>query len=199
MHSKTLHYTMLNTPIISSILRGIAHVLLKILGWKKIGELPRIPKYVIILAPHTSNWDVFYGVLLAYSLRADAYFMAKHQMFRFPFGPIVRWLGALSIDRSKSSNTVQSIISLYDTYSNFVIALAPEGTRKKVDKWKTGFYNIAMGANIPIVMTYLNYKTKSGGVGGVLYPTGDLEADFLKMKKVYKNAYGYYPEKATLP
>lgn len=199
MKRKPIQYTMFNTPIITHILWAIAFVLRKLLGWKDVGTLPDVPQYIAILAFHTSNWDVFYGILIAFAFKVDIYFMAKHQLFRFPFAPLVRFLGGIPIDRSVSSNTVQATIDMFKKHERFAIALAPEGTRKKVEKWKTGFYHIACGANVPIVLAFLNYKTKTGGVGDVIYPTGDMQTDFIKIRKYYEQVTAYYPEKASLP
>jgi len=199
MKRKRIQYTMFNTPVVTHILRAIAFVLRKLLGWKEVGTLPDVPQYLAILAFHTSNWDEFYGILIAFAFKVDIYFMAKHQLFRFPFAPLVRFLGGIPIDRSVSSNTVQATIDMFKKHEKFAIALAPEGTRKKVEKWKTGFYHIATGANVPIILAFLDYKTKTGGVGGVLYSTGDMKKDFLTIRKYYETVHARYPEKASLP
>lgn len=199
MKTKRIQYTMFNTPIVKHILSALACILRTLLGWKKAGTLPDAPKYLAILAFHTSNWDVFYGVLIAFGFNVDIYFMAKNQLFRFPFAPLVRFLGGIPIDRSVSSNTVQATIDIYNKHEKFAIALAPEGTRKKVNRWKTGFYHIAVGANIPIVLAFLDYKSKSGGVGAVVYPTGNIKADFQIIRDFYKNVHARYPQLASLP
>lgn len=199
MEKKRIQYTLFNTPIVTHILRVIALILRKMLGWKKVGTLPDVPQYLAILAFHTSNWDVFYGILIAFAFKVDIYFMAKSQLFRFPFSPLVRFLGGIPIDRSESSNTVQATIDMYKKHEKFAIALAPEGTRKKVEKWKTGFYHIAVGAQVPIILAFLDYKTKSGGVGAIVHPTGDMKADFKKIRDFYQTVTARYPEKASLP
>lgn len=199
MERKRIQYTLFNTPIVKHILSAIAFVLRKLLGWKKVGTKPDFPQFIVILAFHTSNWDVFYGILLAFAFNIDIYFMAKSQLFRFPFAPLVRFLGGIPIDRSTSHNTVEATIEMYKKHKNFAIALAPEGTRKKVEKWKTGFYHIAVGANVPIILAFLDYKTKSGGVGKVLYPTGNMKADFQEIKNFYQKVNARYPELASLP
>ena len=199
MKTKHIQYTLFNTPIIKHILRIIALALIKILGWKKYGTLPDFKQYVAILAFHTSNWDVFYGILMAFAFKVDIYYLAKSQLFRFPFAPLVRFIGGIPIDRSVSSNTVDVTINLFKEHSNFAIAIAPEGTRKKVEKWKKGFYHIAAGANVPIVVAFLDYKTKSGGIGDIIYPSGDIKADLLKIKKFYQTVTAKYPGLASLP
>ncbi|MDH7555269.1 MAG: lysophospholipid acyltransferase family protein [Spirochaetota bacterium] len=199
MKTKRIQYTMFNTPIVKHILRALAFILRTLLGWKKVGRLPDFPKYLAILAFHTSNWDVFYGILIAFGFNVDIYFMAKNQLFRFPFAPLVRFLGGIPIDRSVSSNTVQATIDMYNKHEKFAIALAPEGTRKKVEKWKTGFYHIATGAHIPIILAFLDYKTKSGGIGAILHPTGDIKTDFKTIRDFYTQVHARYPELASLP
>ncbi len=124
---------------------------------------------------------------------------SKNQLFRFPICTAGTFFGCIPIDRSVSSNTVQATIDMYNKYEKFAIALAPEGTRKKVDKWKTGFYHIASGTNVPIILAFLDYKTKSGGVGAVIYPTGNMKADFQIIKDFYSKVNARYPEMASLP
>lgn len=183
-------YTIFTTPVLKTILRIISLILLKSLRWKAIGPLPEQNKYIIIVAPHTSNWDVFYGVILAFTLKLDARFLAKKELFRWPFGPIIRWLGGIAIDRSSQSNIVDKIINRFNENEKFVLALAPEGTRHKVDYWKSGFYHIATGANIPIVLAFIDFGTKTGGAGPLLYPSGDIKKDMATIRNFYLNKKG---------
>ena len=192
-----MHCTIFNTPIVKDILRGILVFLFKILSWKKIGQLPDISKYVIILAPHTSNWDLLYGICTAFALKLDVCFMAKKELFRWPFGPFIKFLGGVPIDRDKSINVVDQIIQRYNENEKYIIAITPEGTRSKTKYWKTGFYHIATGADVPILLGFLDYTAKKSGVGPLITPTGDIEHDMHIIRDFYSKITGKYSEKAA--
>lgn len=190
-----MQHTIFNTPVIKTVLRGISLFFMKILGWKESGELPEAPQYILIIAPHTSNWDMFYGFILAFALRLDAYFMAKSQLFKWPFGPLVRWLGGLPIDRSVSGNTVERVVEIFKTNPRMVIAVAPEGTRSRATYWKTGFYRIALGAGLPILLGFIDYARKTGGPGPLITPTGNIDEDMKTIRKFYQDVTGRYSDK----
>ncbi len=183
-------YTIFTTPVLKTFLRIISLILLKTLRWKAVGPLPEKNKYIIIVAPHTSNWDVFYGFILAFTLKIDARFLAKKELFRWPFAPIIRWLGGIATDRSSHSNIVDKIVKIFNGNEKFVLAIAPEGTRHKVDYWKSGFYHIAKEANIPIVLAFIDYGTKTGGAGPLLYPSADINKDIITIRNFYLNKKG---------
>jgi 1-acyl-sn-glycerol-3-phosphate acyltransferase len=183
-------YTIFTTPVLKKFLRIIALILLKTLRWKAVGPLPEQKKYIIIVAPHTSNWDVFYGFILAFTLKLDARFLAKKELFRWPFAPIIRWIGGIATDRSSHDNIVDKIVKIFNENEKFVLAIAPEGTRHKVDHWKSGFYHIAKEASIPIVLAFIDYGTKTGGVGPLLYPSGDINKDMIIIRDFYLNKKG---------
>lgn len=190
-----MQYTIFNTPVIKTLLRLLSLFLMKITGWNKIGSLPDVPRYVIIVAPHTSNWDLFYGIIVAFSLRLDARFMAKKELFRRPFGPVMRWLGGVSIDRSSHVHTVDQMIDIFKKSPGLALAIAPEGTRSRVKYWKSGFYHIAMGAGVPLQLGYLDYASKTGGAGPLIMPTGDIEDDMRKIRAFYNGVSGRYSDK----
>ncbi|MCX5849140.1 MAG: lysophospholipid acyltransferase family protein [Deltaproteobacteria bacterium] len=192
-----MHHTIFNTPVVKSFLRGISLVLLKILGWKASGRLPREAKYVLIVAPHTSNWDLFYGIILAFALKLDARYIAKKELFRGPFSPLMRWSGGIPIDRSSSSHIVEQMVSAFKKREKFVLALAPEGTRHRKDYWKSGFYNIALNAHVPILLAFIDYASKTGGAGHLIYPTGDLEQDMSIIRNFYLTVRGKHPENTS--
>jgi len=169
--------------------------MLKILGWKTTGRLPDDPKYVLIVAYHTSNWDFFYGLLLALSLRLETYWLGKHVLFQRPFTQLIRWLGGIPVDRSKTGNTVHQIVQNFNDNEKLVISMSPEGTRSRVESWKTGFYYIALKAKVPILMGFLDYKHKTGGVIRMLHPTGDINADMKVIVDFYNGVTARYPEK----
>ncbi len=189
--------TIFNTPVARFLLRGISLFFLKTLGWKTVGQLPEVPKYVIIIAPHTSNWDLFYGAIIALALKLDARFMAKQQLFRRPFGPLMKWLGGVPVDRSASDHTVDQVIRKFNENEKFVLAIAPEGTRRKVKYWKSGFYHIAEGARVPILLGFLDYTAKTGGAGPLVMPSGDLDHDMQVIRKFYLSVTGKYADKSS--
>ena len=193
-----MHYTVFDTPVIKTIFHWISRAYLKIFGWRCEGQLPDFKKYVVIAAPHTSNWDFPITMFLAFAFRAKAYWMGKQTLFKGPFGFIMRWLGGIPIDRSKANNVVDSTIQVFNEHENLVIIVTPEGTRNKVSYWKTGFYHIALGANVPIVLGFVDFSRKTGGIGPVVIPTGNIEADMYAICSFYAGITGKYPEKSSL-
>jgi len=192
-----MQHTMFNTPVVKSLLRGIALVLLKMLGWRISGQLPAEQKYVLIVAPHTSNWDLFYGILLAFALKLDARYIAKKELFRGPFSGLMTWSGAIPVDRSSHHHIVDQMASGFNRHEHFVLALAPEGTRHKTDCWKSGFYHIALDARVPILLAFIDYSKKTGGAGPMIFPTGDLEKDMAAIREFYAGVQGRRPEKTS--
>jgi 1-acyl-sn-glycerol-3-phosphate acyltransferase len=194
-----MQYTIFDVPVLRNIFRLLAILFLKVIGWRKEGSLPDIPKYVIILAPHTSNWDFFIGLAIAFALRLRAYWLGKDRFFRGPFRGVILWLGGIPIDRSKSSDVVAKMVQVFKERAKLTIALAPEGTRKKAAYWKSGFYHIARGANVPIVLAFLDYQRKAGGIGPIFNPTGDIEADMEYIRAFYATVTGKYPVNQSIP
>jgi 1-acyl-sn-glycerol-3-phosphate acyltransferase len=184
--AKTVH----ETKYVRAVLRRLALVLFKFAGWKVEGQRPDIPKYVVIAAPHTSNWDFFYAVCLAFIYRMKPLFMMKDAWFFWPIGPVFRWLGAMPIDRSKSNNVVRQSIAEFEQRRELALVVPPSGTRKHVTHWKTGFYHIARGANVPILMGFLDYRRRVGGFGGLLRPTGNLDHDMQEIRAFYRDIPG---------
>jgi 1-acyl-sn-glycerol-3-phosphate acyltransferase len=187
--------TLFDTPLVTPILRGVAWLWLKIFRWRlERGELPSKHCFVLIAAPHTSNWDLPIMLCAAILLRVKLYWMGKAAIFRPPFAGIVRWLGGIPIDRSKANNLVAQSVELFRTSQTLVLVVPPEGTRQKVRHWKTGFYYIALGAKVPILMGFLDFKHKIAGFGPLLVPTGDIAADMLVIRAFYSGITGKYPD-----
>lgn len=186
--------TVFSTPIITPLLRLIAILILKLTGWKAVGNTISQPKYVLIGAPHTSNWDFPLMLLVVLKLRLQLYWMGKHTLFPFPFSGFMKWLGGIPINRSKSHNVVNDIVLQFNDNEKFVVLVPPEGTRSKVTSWKTGFYHIANNANVPILMGYINAEKKEGGLADFFYPTGDLEKDMKAIRAFYADKKGLCPE-----
>ena len=158
-----------------------------IFGWKLVNDFPRgIKKYVIIAAPHTSWQDFPIGILARNTSGIKINFIGKDSLFKGPFGFVFRSLGGTPVNRSESNNLVDAIIKVFNSKEEFRLALSPEGTRKKVEKWKTGFYYIAKGAKVPIVMATLDYKNKQVKISEPYYTTDDKEKDFEYFQSFFK-------------
>ena len=193
-----MHRTIFTTPVVNTLLRGLSLAFLKLTGWKVEGSLPPdCPKCVLIAAPHTSNWDLPYTLMVGFALRLNLYWMGKESIFRPPFGGVMRWLGGISVDREKSTNLVAaSVEALRAADGTVQLTVPPEGTRSKTRYWKTGFYHIAQGAQVPIVMAYMDYARKVSGLGPVFHPTGDIERDMETIKSFYAPFKGKNPDQS---
>jgi 1-acyl-sn-glycerol-3-phosphate acyltransferase len=167
-------------------------------GWKFQGPFPNEPKFVIIVAPHTSNWDFPLGVAALFALGIRVSFLGKHSIFKWPLGPFMRWLGGIPVERSVSRDRVAETIAAFDAAETLVLAIAPEGTRKRVEKWKTGFYHVAHGARVPIVPVVFDFGTKTIRVEPAFRPTGDAAADIPRIKDAFRGAVGKKPENFLL-
>jgi 1-acyl-sn-glycerol-3-phosphate acyltransferase len=187
-----MHRTLFTTPVVHSLLRAGSVAFLKLNGWQVQGELPaHAHKAVLIAAPHTSNWDLPYTLMVALSLRLNIYWMGKQSIFRFPFGGLMRWLGGIPVDRSKNNSLVSaSAAAIVAADGPVQLVVPPEGTRGKTRHWKTGFYFIALEARVPIVMAYMDYHRKVSGLGPVFTPSGDVEADMAVIKRFYAGVKG---------
>lgn len=170
----------------------------KILGWKVTGNTTfskdTVKKAVIIAVPHTSWHDFFLGILLRKVVNVRTNFVGKKELFKWPFGWYFRAVGGAALDRTSGQNKVEAIAKLFEDKDEFRLTLAPEGTRKKVLHWKTGFYYIAKTANVPIIMFTLDFKNKQNHISEPFYPTDDVEADFAFMKAFYHGVVGKRPE-----
>ena len=182
-----MHRTIFTTPGVNTVLRALSLGFLRLTGWTLAGQLPADqPKCVLIAAPHTSNWDLPYTLMVAFALRINIYWMGKAQLFRGPFGPLMRWLGGIAVDRSLSTNLVAaSARAIREADGALCLVVPPEGTRSKTRQWKTGFYWIAHEAGVPIVMAYMDYPRKLSGLGPVFKPTGNIDADMVQIKAYY--------------
>ena len=179
--------TIFSTPVVDSLLRAGSVLFLRVTGWQVQGALaPEARKSVFIAAPHTSNWDLPYTLMVAFALGLDIRWMGKSSLFRWPFGWFVRWLGGIPVDRSRSNDLVAaSALALTDAPGAMQLIVPPEGTRGRTRYWKTGFYYIAAAARVPIVMAYMDYERKVSGLGPIFVPTGDIEADMARIKAFY--------------
>ncbi len=164
--------------------------------WTAMGEVPEPRRFVIVAAPHTSNWDFLYFVGLTEAVGIRSHFMAKSSLFKWPFRNFLLQMGGIPVKRKSSHNYVQQMIDEFDKRDEFILTVAPEGTRSNVAQWRTGFYHIAHGAGVPIVVGMMDYGKKRGGLGEVIIPTGDYEADMKKISAFYHSVTPRHPEKA---
>ncbi|MGD9971674.1 MAG: lysophospholipid acyltransferase family protein [Desulfatirhabdiaceae bacterium] len=185
--------TIHQSSIIRPLVRWLALIIFKFSGWKTSGEKPDLEKYVIIAAPHTSNWDFLFTLCVAFIYRIHPLIMMKDTWFFWPLGGIFRWLGALPIDRTQSNNIVAQSIAAFHQRQKLILVVPPSGTRNRVTRWKTGFYHIASGANVPIALGFLDYRRKVGGFGPVIQPTGDIVRDMIEIRRFYGDISGKYP------
>jgi 1-acyl-sn-glycerol-3-phosphate acyltransferase len=182
-----MHRTIFTTPVIRTVLRTVSIGFLKLNGWRIDGQLPpEAQRSVLIAAPHTSNWDLPYTLMVAFALDLNVYWMGKQSIFKPPFRGLMRWLGGIPVNREQSTNLVAaSAAALQGAEGPLQLIVPPEGTRSKTRYWKTGFYYIALGAGVPIVMAYMDYANKRSGLGPVFEPTGNIDADMAAIKAFY--------------
>lgn len=173
----------------------LGNTVYKMIGWKVEGHIPEsVRKAVIIVAPHTSNWDFPVGLFASFALGLSGHWVGKHTLFRWPFGGLMRWLGGIPINRRKSKNFVSQAADYFKQYENFRLVIAPEGTRRKTTKWKSGFYHIAKEATVPIVCAFIDFRRKVSGIGPIIMPSGDLQKDFEKIRDFYLTVGAKRPE-----
>ncbi|WP_372779524.1 lysophospholipid acyltransferase family protein [Litorivivens sp.] len=186
--------TIFSTPLISQLLRLVSFIGLKLTGWKTVGEPPKQDKYVMIAIPHTSNWDFLVMLTVVLKYKLDVHWMGKHTLFPAPIRWLVRWMGGIPIDRRSAQNTVEQVAEAFHRSEELVLLITPEGTRRKVDSLKAGFYHIATRVNVPIQLAYLDAKTKVVGFGPLVHPTGDYEKDVKEILAFYSDKQGLRSE-----
>lgn len=164
--------------------------MLRAWGWRFDGDLPNVSKAVAIVVPHTSNWDFVVGLLGLFAVGVRVSWLGKHTIFKPPWGGLMRWLGGIPIDRRSSAGAVEQIVGLLDSSDALLIGLSPEGTRKRVDRWRTGFYHIAHGAGCPIVPIAFDYRSRTIRFGEPLVPSGDMGADVAVLQNFFAGVVG---------
>jgi 1-acyl-sn-glycerol-3-phosphate acyltransferase len=182
---------------ISIPLQLTSRVLLWFWGWKPLGTPPAEPKYVLLAAPHTSNWDAVVMLTLACYFRVRVHWMVKSSVFVGPLGWFLKATGGVPIDRSEAHGVVEQMIEQFRQRERFVLLIPPEGTRSKRDYWKSGFYHIALGADVPIVSGVMDWGRKESGFADVFTPTGHVQTDMDHLRAVYATAIGLHPELYT--
>ena len=188
-------------PRVPSRRRPVAHALgraiMWAMGWRFVGGFPDFPRMMLIGAPHTSNWDGVIGLAAAAACRIDVRVMAKAELFRFPFGGLMRWLGIVPVDRHQPGGLVEQAIARLSGPEPFTLGITPEGTRGRVGRWKTGFHRIAVGAGVPIVVVGIDWARREIGVHGAIQPSGDLDADLRAIAASLDDVRGKHPERES--
>jgi 1-acyl-sn-glycerol-3-phosphate acyltransferase len=188
-----LHRTIFETPLINSLMRWSSLGLLRLMGWRIHGHKPDLAKYVIIAAPHTSNWDFPVTLMCCFAMRLRVHWVGKASLFPWPLAWLMRWLGGIPVDRSRHNDFVQTTIDAFNQSESLVVVVPPEGTRGKVTRWKTGFYYIAQGAKVPVALAFLDFKRKIGGIGKIFELSGNIEPDMREIRQFYKGISGKNP------
>ena len=190
-----MRYTLFTTPILSPILRVISRIILKIIRWRVVGSIPTDQrKYVLIVAPHTSNWDFVLFVLAVSVLRLKPSVLIKSTLFVGPLGWFLRYCGGIPVNRSQASSLVSYIASIYQENEDFVLIVTPEGTRSPNANWKRGFHHVATAAQVPIVIVYVDSVIKTIGVEGMMEPSDDVDGDLVKLKNFFDTKSGLKPK-----
>jgi len=168
----------------------VGRTALRLWGWNLEGRIPDVAKGVLIVAPHSSNWDFFIGVGAMFSLGLRVVFLGKHTLFAWPLGPVMRWLGGFPVDRRSATGVVDETVRLFASKKKMILALAPEGTRRAVEKWKTGFYRVATAAQVPVIPVVLDWGRKTIEFGDKFDTTGDIDRDLAALGEVFSEAEG---------
>ena len=179
------------------MLRRLAHLILRLVGWTALNASPDAPKAVVIAAPHTSNWDGIWALTYKVAVGLDIRFFAKQSLFWFPLGTLLRGLGGIPLNRDQARSAVDQAVAMFEAEENFYFALAPEGTRALRDVWKSGFYRIAKAANVPVLLGVIDYGNKRIGIAGRLDLSDNMEADLEKCAKFYAGIEGRWPKNTT--
>ena len=182
------------TITIMLLASGLGKLWLRLFGWKIHGQDPTYQKFVLIAAPHTSNWDLPFMLATAWSMRVRISWFGKHTLFVFPWGWFLRKLGGIAVDRRSRHSLVNQMAEEFKRADYLVLAVPPKGTRGKVEVWKSGFYHIAVQSDVPIGLGYLDYGRKLCGLGMFVIPSGNVKEDMDKIRGFYRDIRGKYPE-----
>lgn len=173
---------------------GLGKLWLKSMGWTFDGTFPPKGKFMLICAPHTSNWDFIYLLAIMFIMRIKVSWMGKHTLFKKPYGSFMKWLGGIPVDRRSTHGVVEQIADHFNQNENLIIAIAPEGTRHKTDRWKSGFYHIAYRAQVPLLLGFIDYQHKRAGTGPAFIPSGNVKKDMDLIRDFYSGVRGANPK-----
>ena len=182
---------------VARMVRRLLLAMYRARGWRALGQVPEPRRFILIAAPHTSNWDFVNFLGLTADLGLRAHFMGKLSLFKWPLGGFMKQMGGVPVDRRGGGNVVEQMVAEFARRAEFMLTVAPEGTRGRTTKWRTGFYQIALAAKVPMVVGFMDYGTKTGGLGPLIWPSGDFRADMLKVLEVYRTCIPKFPERAV--
>ena len=174
----------------SGPVRAFGRMILSLLGWRIEGEIPDLPKFVIAVAPHTSNWDFIVGGAAMFALDLRLSFLGKHTLFRWPLDPVLRWMGGIPVDRASPHGVVGDAVRAFESADRRVLAIAPEGTRKRVERFRSGFLHIACGAKVPVLLATLDYGERCLRLGPLVTPGADIEDECRRIEAFYAGVKG---------
>jgi 1-acyl-sn-glycerol-3-phosphate acyltransferase len=197
--SRPARITVFDTPLIGALLRWISRFVLRLRGWTTEVRLPKGGRMVAVFAPHTSYWDLPVMMMVAAANRVSPHWMGTDALFRRPYGWLFRWLGGIPVDRSQRSGITAAGIAAFAERRRLVLGIAPEGTRYPVERWRTGFYHMAVGAGVPILLAFLDAETRTAGAFESFLPSGDLIADGERIRRFYEGRVGIRRERTRLP
>lgn len=189
--------TLFENRFLMGVLSRPAAFMMRRAGWRIEGQPPTLPKYVIVGAPHTSNWDFVVMLGAIFTVGIEMFWLGKHTLFTPPFGGLFRWLGGIPVDRRQANGLVDQLVDVFHAHQKLVLVIPPEGSRKKLKTWKSGFYHIARGAQVPMALVVMDYGRKVVGFGPVMTPTGDVEADMTSIRSFFASAVGKFPHEAA--
>jgi 1-acyl-sn-glycerol-3-phosphate acyltransferase len=175
--------------------RTLGRLILRLFGWRVVGQVPSVPKYVLCSAPHTSNWDFLFCVATYWSVGVELHWVGKDSLFRGPLGWFMRATGGIPVDRSQANGMVRALADAFGARERLVVAMSTEGTRAKRDIWKSGFYHVARTANVPVVLGSLDYAKREAVLGPALDPSGDVRGFMDQIRAFYADKTGRHPEK----
>jgi 1-acyl-sn-glycerol-3-phosphate acyltransferase len=172
----------------------ISKIIFQIIGWKVVGKLNYPDKCLVIAAPHTSNWDFFIGRCYAYIIGIVPKYLIKSELFLPILRSLIKWNGGIPVYRHSKNNVVDQITEIYNSTDKFILGISPEGTRRRVERWRTGFYHIAVKSEVPILLLKMDYEKKEIGIINEFHPSGDIDKDLLFIQNQYKNIKGKIPK-----
>jgi 1-acyl-sn-glycerol-3-phosphate acyltransferase len=178
----------------SALWRGIGRAVMRLTGWGFDGQFPDDPRLVMAVAPHTSNWDFLHGAAAMFALDLRLSFIGKHTLFVWPFSAFLRWMGGIPVDRTSPHGVVEEAARSFALAPAHILAIAPEGTRKKVARFKTGFLHIARRAGVPVLLIGLDYATRTVRIGPVMTVSDDTEADRERVEAHFRTIRGRHPQ-----
>ncbi|MEQ1439819.1 lysophospholipid acyltransferase family protein [Fontimonas sp. SYSU GA230001] len=179
--------------------RALGRLLLRAIGWRVVGDPPDAPRFIVAAAPHTSNMDGLIFLIAVFAMGLDLHWIGKHTLFRGPWGPLLRWMGGIGIDRRRSGGLVQQVVDQFAARPQLVLVIAPEGTRSRTQQWKSGFYRMAEQAQVSIALGFMDYRLKRVGFGPALTATGDFGGDLQRMVAFYGRVTPRKPERFSAP